>query len=442
MTSVTAPVLAQSPLLWALEAVRLPSPGGHQRFVPYPYQAAILADRSPRQIVLKGRQVGITTAAAIRVLHEAIFERRSLSLVISKDQASAQEVIRIVGDMLDWLDDAPRRVNESMGEIALENGSRVISQASTTKAGRGFAATSVTLDEAAFMEHDERIYRAVSPTLSRGGRLTVISTPNGMDNLFYRLWQGQEGGEWSRHRIHWRDCPVFDAAWQERERPRYTHDQWPSEFECDFVESGGAAFDPDDVDAMRDGWVGLKGPAAGRQYVTGVDVGRRHDPTVIVTVDASELPWQVVGYRRMLKAPYAQTQAAIDEAAALYGGTVYVESNSIGDPVLEALKCGARPFVTTAKSKADMLTKLVRLVENGELKCGVEQVLSELRSYQWDDARLVQDSVMALAIALARVRIWNSDLAPGEAHLSREEKEDLRLEREAPVMAGIMDRPF
>ncbi len=270
----------------------------------------------------------------------------------------------------------------------------------SAKAGRGFAATSVTLDEAAFMEYGERIYRAVSPTLARGGRLTVISTPAGMDNLFYRLWQGQEGGEWSRHRIHWRDCPAFDEAGEKRERPRYTHDQWASEFECDFVESGGAAFDSGDVDRMRDGWVGLQGPAAGRQYVTGVDVGRRKDPTVIVTVDVSLVPYQLVYYKRMLKAPYAQTQAAIDEAAALYGGTVYVESNSIGDPVLEALKCGARPFVTTAKSKADALTKLVRSVENHELRCGVGQVISELKSYQWDDQNLTQDSVMALAIAM------------------------------------------
>ena len=439
---MTAPVLAQSPLLWALEAVRLPSPGGHQRFVPYPYQAAILADRSPRQIVLKARQVGITTAAAIAVAHECIFRPRSLSLIISRDQVAAQGVLRIVSEIMDGLDDRPPRIKESQSEIVLENGSRIVSQPATAKAGRGYTAPSVTLDEFAFGEYDARIFRAISPTLSRGGRLTVISTPNGMDNLFYRLWQGQEGGEWSRHRIYWRDCPVFDAAWQERERPRYTHDQWASEFECDFVESGGAAFDPDDVDAMRDGWAGLKAPAAGRQYVTGVDVGRRKDPTVIVTVDVSSVPYQVVAYERLVRATYAQSQAMIDARAAKYGGVTWVESNSIGDPVLEALKCGARPFVTTAKSKADMLTKLVRLVENGELKCGVEQVLSELRSYQWDDARLVQDSVMALAIALARVRIWISDLMPGQAHLTREEKEDAGVERDAPIMAGVFERSF
>ena len=309
-----------------------------------------------------------------------------------------------VVDMLDELDGAPARVKENQSEIVLENGSRIISQPATAKAGRGYTATSVVLDEFAFAEYDARIYRAVSPTLSRGGRLTVISTPDGQNNSFYALWNGQEGGDWRRHRIHWRDCPAFDDGWYERERPKYTAEQWASEFELDFVTSGLAAFDPADVDAMTDGWAGLQPPQPERRYVTGVDVGRRHDPTVIITVDVSEKPWQVVAYERLLRAPFAVTQAKIDERADLYGGEIWVESNSIGDPVIEGLTCSVRPFVTTQRSKADMLTRLVRAVEQGEIKCGVPQVLSELKSYQWDDAALVQDSVIALAIAVTNTR--------------------------------------
>ena len=82
-TATLSSVLAQSPLIWALEKVRLP---GGEPFTPYPYQATFLADRSPRQIVLKSRQVGVTTVAAIRICHEAIFVPRSLGLVISRDR--------------------------------------------------------------------------------------------------------------------------------------------------------------------------------------------------------------------------------------------------------------------------------------------------------------------------------------------------------------------
>lgn len=41
-----------------------------------------------------------------------------------------------------------------------------------------------------------------------------------------------------------------------------------------------------------------------------------------------------------------------------------------------------------------------RAVEQGELKAGVHQLLGELKSYQWEDGSLVQDSVISLAIAL------------------------------------------
>ena len=47
------------------------------------------------------------------------------------------------------------------------------------------------------------------------------------------------------------------------------------------------------------------------------------------------------------------------------------------------------------------MTRLVRAVEQREIKAGVPQVLSELKSYQWEDAGIVQDSVMALAMAVS-----------------------------------------
>jgi hypothetical protein len=215
---------------------------------------------------------------------------------------------------------------------------------------------------------------------------------------------------------------------------------WASEFECDFPTSGGAVFDVDDVAAMNDGWIGLQGPRGAirpvkanrnifmpdstatesfklgvqfepleredqeperrRRYVSGVDVGRRHDPTVVITLDATELPFQVVHYERLIRAPFAQTQAVIESTADQFGGEVHVEANNTGDAVIEGLRCRVQPWITSARSKADALTALVRAVENREIKCGIPQVLSELKSYQWEDSGIVQDSVIALAIAV------------------------------------------
>src|SRR3989442_12131328 len=133
----TAPALSQSPLLWALEAVRLPTPEGLQPFRPYSYQARLLSDRSPRVLVLKSRQVGITLTAALRVAHEALFKPQSLPLVISGDQDAAAHVLDIVYGVLDGLDEPPRLVKRNAFEAGLENGARIGWQPAKEKPGGG-----------------------------------------------------------------------------------------------------------------------------------------------------------------------------------------------------------------------------------------------------------------------------------------------------------------
>lgn len=401
---MTTNLLANSPLAWAISAVRMPDGTG---FRPYDYQARLLTDRSQRVIVLKARQVGISFTAALLVAHEALFRPGSLSLIVSRDQGAAAHFLSVVYDVLAGLEHPPVLEKSGMFQAQLDNGSRIVSQPSTSKAGRGYAATLVVLDEFAFAEYSNKILKAVSPTLARAnGRLLVISTPNGPAGTFYRLWQGVEGGTWSRHEVPWTACPLFDAAWADRTRPNYTASDFASEFECSFSESGGVAvFDAADVDAMRDGWLGEQPPVYGREYVAGVDVGRRKDATVITVVDTTEQPWQVVQYRRLERAPYAQIASEIARVSEEYdGGAVYIESNGIGDPILEGLLdegLNVRPFLTTAKSKANALTLLARCVEQRLLKAGADQLLSELKTYRWDDQAIVQDSVMSAAIAVA-----------------------------------------
>jgi hypothetical protein len=284
-----------------------------------------------------------------------------------------------VYDILDGLREPPSFQRRGVYECTLTDSSRIVSQPATAKAGRGLTATFVVCDEFAFAEYAERIYRAILPTLSRGGRLLVISTPNGINNLFYRLWNGDEGGSWSRHKIHWSDCPVFTLGWAEEERAKHTAQSWASEYECDFVESGGAVFNLNYVEAMGFGWGGEMLRLPNRFYINGWDVGRHHDATVGITVDVTALPYQVVRYERLVRAPFAQIQEAITCRAEEYGGLTLVEANNTGDPVIEGLtRIRVEPFMTTAASKANALMRLVRAVEQHELLAGQPQLLSEL----------------------------------------------------------------
>jgi hypothetical protein len=71
----------------------------------------------------------------------------------------------------------------------------------------------------------------------------------------------------------------------------------------------------------------------------------------------------------------------------------------VGDPVIENLLVAVEPFVTTARSKAQAIAALQLLIQQGRFKFGSEQLGRELGVYEHQDAGLVQDSVIAAAIA-------------------------------------------
>src|SRR3972149_4692517 len=284
-----------------LEASRLLRVGRMFPFSLYRYQATVLTDPSPLRIVNKARQTGLSTIFMAEAVDAPFTEPGTLALFVSRNMDAAvhlmsygYRVLRRLGLMGEL-----SKANEM--EIALNNGSRLKSLASSRDTGRGFDANRVYVDEQAHQLYGDEIYESVGPTIARGRR-----------NLFYRIWAGLEGGTWSRHIVDWRKCPVYDQAWYERERPKYTAQQWAQEFECDFIESGLTRFRAGDIEAAHDGAPGLQEPREGRRYLNAWDIGRHHDATVGVTFDVTEEPYQLAAFQRHLGMPYPRIQNLID----------------------------------------------------------------------------------------------------------------------------------
>lgn len=397
------PVPACSALEWARANATIILPTeGRQPFHPYDYQVRFLEDGSRFRVVLKSRQTGMSNAIAIEALHKAITRSDSTELFVSKDQKAASVMVRYCQHTLNGLRTPPRLVNENQSELTFENGSRIISLPATPSTGRSIAATDVYLDEFAFTAYDQLIYESIIGTISTGGRLTINSTANGRANLYFRLWSGLEGGEWSRHRIHWSDCPRYrdDPTWEPRTRASMTRQAFAQEYDCDFIASGDAVFDPADLVRAKRDWD--PDPAGCSQIINAWDIGRRQDHTVGWTIGLKGDTWHELDYDRML-VPYPVVQAAIDARHLERGGTTYVESNGVGDPVIENLTVRVTPFTTGAKSKTQAIQALQLLLQQGKLKYGSEQLDRELGLYQWKDDDLIQDSVMAAAIAAYHV---------------------------------------
>lgn len=374
---------------------------GRIPFRPYPFQARFLMDRAPRRLIVKARQIGFSQAIALEAVHEAIYRVDSTILLVSRSGDLADNLLGYCYTAIAGLDDIPTLTKSNESEMGFANGSRIKSLPANRSTARGFAGRSVYLDEYAYMDVAEEIYRGVSPIVGHGGRLTVCSTPDGRGNHFYQLFAGIDGGAWSRHIVPWQACPVYDQAWFERERPKYTAQQWGSEYACDFVASGQAVFATADIASCADGWRGLIAPREGRSYLTAWDIGRRNDATVGITLDRTDGDLQVVAFERLLGAPYPVIQARIEQRAKDYGGATYVESNGIGDPVIENLSVGVEPWTTTAKTKNQALTALALAHERRRFKHGIAQLTLECQMYQWDDKALIQDCVMAAAIAVS-----------------------------------------
>lgn len=406
-----------TPREWAERAATIVHPArGRVPFVPYPYQADFLESYgASRRIILKARQIGFSQVFALEALYAAIHERESTILLVSRSEDLAVNLLRYCYQAYGNLIAAPPLKKQNESEMGFVTGSRIKSIPANRTTGRGFAATRVYLDEFAYAEYADDIYQSVSPAISQGGSLTIGSTPNGSGNLFHSLYLTGAGFE--RQSVPWHHCPAYytdaeraagvapeQSAWYLQERPNYTAQAWAAEYECDFVGSGVAVFESASIDRAEQGAIGDQDALPDHYYVNVADIGRRQDPTVINTIDTSVEPYQRVCHERIERAPYPIIQQRLEARAAAYPGILVVESNGIGDPVIENTNAAIQPFVTSAKSKVQAIQSLQLLLEHGRFKAKwTPQERRELIGYQWDDRDLVQDCVMSLAIGAASI---------------------------------------
>lgn len=364
------------------------------------YQDAILSDPADRIIIAKSRQIGISQTVAFLAAHEVRYG--GTVLWISRTGEQATMALDYVYLALDADPERPAYVLRNRQSCGLANGGRCISQPATAGAGRGIPATLVIIDEQAWQQYARDIYTAVVPTLATsGGRLVVLSTPNGRANLFAELWQAAQDPAtgWSAHCLPWSVHPDWDDAWAAARRDELGDEAFAQEHAVDFLVSGAARFDTEDIAAL---WrmPGFVPPEPEHRYVTAWDIARRRDAFVGFTFDVSTSPFRVVAYERHLRLDYPAQASAIEARHRAYPGRTVVESNGVGDPLIQFLTVRVEEFQTTALSKRNALDALKLLLQRRELiSPRIVEWERELTVYQDADAQLQQDTVMASAIA-------------------------------------------
>jgi hypothetical protein len=143
-----------------------------------------------------------------------------------------------------------------------------------------------------------------------------------------------------------------------------------------------------------------------RKYVKAWDIGREKDAAVGIVLDVTEDVHDVVAYRRLRGAPYPQIQREIEALHKAFPGTTVIEDNAAGQAVRENLKLPEYQvigFSTSPSSKARIIQQLRLAIESWLIQWDRDacaQLDAEMRGYQLPDDNVVQDSVIALAIAL------------------------------------------
>jgi hypothetical protein len=429
--------------------------GGTTPFKLWPAQVGVIwAIASSRlAIILKARQLGISWLCCGYVLWKCQFNAGQMVLLFSRGQLEADEMLRRVRvlyeRMPDWLRAAcPLAREPNASQMEWSNGSRVLSLPATRHSGSSWTASLAILDEAAKIQFADDLYTALKPTIDGGGQLVVLSSANGIGNLFHKLWSKAEAGISGFRPIFlpWWARPGRDRAWYDAKvadetDPARVRQEYPeNSTEC-FLVSGRVRFEPAWVDAqaahVRDplprttlppalaaipNLAVYQFPSHGRSYVIGADVaeGLEHrdysDASVLDTVTWEEVAslnghWEPDEFARHLM--------VLSDA---YSAPVAVERNNHGHAVLATMKMARflriglgldeRPgWLTNAQTKPQMIDLLATALRDALIKIRTRAALDELKIYRIKPDGSTgappshnDDRVMSRAIALMFLR--------------------------------------
>lgn len=420
-------------------------------FKTYPYQDDCIEEFNKHRfnIVLKSRQLGLSTVTAAYAVWQAIFYQQKNILVIATKLLTANNFIKKVKTIIDslppWLL-VPKLIGESKTTISFNNGSQIKAIPTSPDAGRSEALSLLIVDEAAFIRDFGEIWTGLYPTLSTGGAAIIISTPNGMTGTgqqYYRMWVEADSGQnnFNTIRLPWDVHPEHDATWFENEKRNLgTPQRIAQELLCDFQASGDTFIQLGDLARLRDGlfdpsikdghvWV-WQLPRPGKKYVISADVARGNAADYSTfEVFEYETGEQCAEY--MGKTPPDKFGELLVEWGKKYNDALLIPENntygymtclqiralnypklyfaaSKGDPFNYTPSDGDTPgFSTNTKTRAQILSRLEEAIRNNHCRIYSRRLYEQLHAFVWTNGKAAAsaDSHDDLVIAAA-IGVW------------------------------------
>lgn len=171
-----------------------------KKYVPlelFPDQQSLISDYEEfnENIALKYRQAGVTTVTAAWASKRLVFAKKTepekvliIANKLDTSQEMANKIRSFIGQWPSWLGVDFSQDKNSQKHFKLTNGCEVKAVATSKDALRGFTPTILIFDEAAFIDADSDFWAACMASLSTGGKVIVVSTPNGFDPIYYEIY--------------------------------------------------------------------------------------------------------------------------------------------------------------------------------------------------------------------------------------------------------------
>jgi len=193
-------------------------------------------------ILMAARQSSKTTTIVAYFVWYLIFNFDKNCLVMANKDATAREIVSKITYVIKSLPFffKPGILNITEHGIRLDNGSQLLSQATTKTASIGFTIHVLYMDEFAHIPANivRSFWRSVYPTLSSSeiSQCIISSTPAGTTNLFFELWDKsiKKLNDFVWKRVDYWEIASHDAAWAERERRNFGEEEFAQEFELQF----------------------------------------------------------------------------------------------------------------------------------------------------------------------------------------------------------------
>jgi len=416
---------------------------GVMPFKLYDYQETFVRKIHENRFVISKwpRQSGKSTSVIGYICHYVTFNQSVNVAILANKLKTAKD--ELFAKLQLAYENLPQFLQQGVVEwnktsFKLENGSRVVCDATSSSAIRGGSYNLLLLDEYAFLPSHiaEEFYSSTYPTISAGTttKLIIVSTPNGM-NHFHKLWvdANRPAGHKLKNKfvpveVSWRDVPITPGGpkrndeWAAEQIANTSPEQFEQEYGCSFLGSSNTLISSTKLNVLApeepisensDGYRVYETPQKEKTYFLQADVsrGQGSDYSAFTIIEANSTPYKVVAtYRNNTISPFNFPTVILNAAKSYNNAYVLIETNDLGGQVSNILHAdleyenvlmtkvlGRKGQIlsqgfggigknemgirTTAQTKKIGCAILKRLIEEDKILLNDERIIAELMAF-------------------------------------------------------------